>query len=155
MQRPYIDGISRKASHITRTNKHTKNDPLVFLSTLPENKVDRKLGYPESKDSIERKEEDPIKTILMKKPFMLIKGPGVQKVIEPKAMDINFLDNSKREDHVAPELGVLSMYDLKPWEAKHNEQNLLKLGKDYKSNLSYREAMEILDDSLTSNQGEP
>ena len=83
---------------------------------------------------------------------MLVKGPGIQKVIKPKTMNINFLNKSNPEDRVAPELGVLSMYDLKPWEANHNEQNLLKLGKYYKPNLSYREAMEILDDSLTTNQ---
>ena len=120
---------------------------------MPDRKVDRKLEDPESNDKIKKKGEDLIKTILMKKPFMLIRGPGIQKVIEPKAMDINFLDKSKKEDEVAPELGVLSMYDLKPWDARQDQQNQIKLGKDYKSNINYREAMEILDNSLTSNQG--
>merc|ERR1711892_381873 len=150
IQRPYLSSLPRaasKGSSVMRSRKYSHNAPLVLLSRMQNKQSDtfgeRALNYAV---------RDPIEEILMKKPFILIKGPGMQKSPRHKTMEINFPIEANAIDQNAPKLGVMSMYDLKPWDTKEDEELSPKIAEDHNTNLTYREAMEILDASIRSKQ---
>ena len=136
-----------------RSRKYIKKEPLVFLSRDPSEQRQSQTYDPHPLErTIKSEEQSLIDEILTEKPMFLIKGPGLQKYIKPVKMNINFPIQSNSIDSNAPKLGVMSIYDLRPWDRQEDlyihEKPLQKI----KKHLTYKEAMEILESSTKHNE---
>ena len=100
-----------------RSRKYLKKEPLVFLSRDPSEQKQSQTYDPHPLErTVKSEEQSLIDQILTEKPMFLIKGPGLQKYIKPEKMNINFPIQSNSIDSNAPKLGVMSIYDLRPWD---------------------------------------
>ena len=135
-----------------RSRKYFKDEPLVFLSTGKATEIDLQSKILPAVDRHGDSEQKSLESILRKTPFFLIPGPGIQKTTKPKKMNLNFSVQSNSIDTSAPKLGVMSIYDLKPWDSEKALESDDKHKKEKLRNLTYKEAMKILESSTKSNK---
>ena len=136
-----------------RSRKYLKKEPLVFLSRDPSEQKQSETYDPHPLErTIKSEEQRLIDQILTEKPMFLIKGPGLQKYIKPEKMNKIFPIQSNSIDSNAPKLGVMSIYDLRPWDRNEDLEIHENPVEKIKKHLTYKEAMDILESSTKHNE---